>query len=83
LKRRKLELERLIKSQKNTIPVERVTVVWNEMANRFQKTEPMMRMRSDYELYTDCDQTRKQVLGVMMSHPSAIAPGVPPRKKDF
>jgi hypothetical protein len=79
----KIELERLIKSQENIIPVERATVVWNEMANRFQRTEPMMRMRSDYELYTDCDQTRKQVLGVMMSHPGAIAPGVPPRKKDF
>jgi hypothetical protein len=49
----------------------------------FQKTEPMMRIRSDYELYTDCDRTRKQVLGVMMSHPDAIPPGVAPRKKDF
>jgi hypothetical protein len=79
----KVELQRIIKNRETSIPAERVTVVWNDIANRFQKTEPMMNMRSDYELYLDCDKTRKQVLGMMMSSPDATPPSVRPRRKDF
>jgi hypothetical protein len=80
----KLELERRIKSQESTIPAERAEAVWNEASSRFQLVEPVMKLRSDYELYTDCDQIRKQILGMVMLDPNQPAPsGTPLRKRDF
>jgi hypothetical protein len=80
----KLEIERRIKSQESTIPAERAEAVWNEASSKFQTIEPVMKLRSDYELYTDCDQIRKQILGMVMLDPNQPAPsGAPLRKRDF
>jgi hypothetical protein len=82
-KEAKSGLESLIKGMETSLPAERVTVIWNDVAGKFRQTEPVLKMSSDYQQYIECDQIRNQVVGMVMLYPGGNNIKNSLRRKDF
>ena len=78
-------LRNVLKRKETGLPPEQVERVWNATAEKFKQLEAVLKVTGDPQLYTECEQNRKYVAGLILLVPGMGGPSqdAPARKKDF